>query len=690
MRGECHKVPYLYGVTIREIIICLKLFCLFFITFISIDTYAADEAVASINVKHVQGHVNRMLLGNSIWLRYRNKKNALKHNRRGGGIWDPIRRSPQKEFGHLIQDIDIKVLRWPGGRGLGYLDWKKQLVGPYRISFGLPEYLEYCAVIGAEPVITLSAEFAEQSDIEAIISYLNMPFEDVDSTESSEWAKQRSQDGRPDPWMVTWFEFGNETFNTPMSTEEYIAGYRKTKAFLRSIAPYAKLGAVLQDTDDVESGWTFEILKGLGNEIDFGIIHPYIPSVPKGAIERYGVDTAVRSLLQADANFQYRLDRYREVAEGLGITEPLMLAVTELNAHLNDNKPVPMRHTLAAALHNADFLLVMLLPKNKILFSNYHQLVNAFWGMLAGYPENGGEITKRPNYYVYKIFNDYLLDEVVKMGMDVPVEELEGFVSVGPRISRKQNDMQKQNIRIREMSEWSRRYFSGGEQTQSDGIISVNFLGDKEVDYHHATISIPVIGNTLYRVSAQVRTIDLRHGKVGIAVGDGRGWKKTFSLNSNTPLTGTQAWQWITVDYRTLSDATKMRIIARKFKRGGKTSGRAEFGKVKVERLAGILPPAKVITGIATVSENNERLSLVLLNKSIDKPITITLNIDEIFSFEKAEMLSGDSALATSERDDGDGKFWLKNIEPDSESLQKGFRFTLPEHSLTAIMFSRH
>jgi len=614
-------------------------------------TFHTAKVVANENVQVFEvtpeldvviGEVNREILGNNI-IGYRDGKISEQFNSYGGGMWDPIRGKPNSEYVMLLKEAGVTMLRWPGGKWRKSMDWKSKMVGANRQPFGLPEFLKLCVDIGAEPVITLSAEYAEEIDIKSLVSYLNAP---VSTKKENIWALQREKDGRKLPWSVKWFEYGNENFNSSLSISEYIAGYKEAQKILKRISPIAQLGAVLEDSDNSDSGWSKAVLSELANEMDFGIIHPYIPMVVENAIQAIGFERTIKSSLYADANFEYRLNKLQNVAKESGWNNPLPLAATEYNAHFVQNKPLPIRHTISTAIHNADFIRVMLKPESHLIFANYWHATNGYWGMLKGIPHKRERVKKKPNYYVYYLYNKYLLDTLVSLKFNSPELEFFGAFGVGPRLSNKKDPIVASSTVKLDSKHWQRRIFLGGEQTEENGILKVEFLGHKDVDYYHGYKIFSVKPNSLYRISTRVKTTSLKDGKVGIAVEDAKGWNKNYYQAKNTSLSGTTPWQWLTVEFRTPTDTEKIRVLTRKYKGGGPTKGLAEFGEVALDEMEGDLPSAKLVTGLATISKGQNRLALILINKSLDQSMNVQLNVPLGYRLVGGDSLSGKSTFS--------------------------------------------
>ncbi|KAK3282184.1 hypothetical protein CYMTET_10065 [Cymbomonas tetramitiformis] len=82
-------------------------------------------------------------------------------------------------------------------------DWYRQTGLVQSRGFGMFEVVDLCAVLGCVPVITMSsAETA--ADLADFVEYC---WGDASATE---WGRLRAADGHPEPYNVTYIEFGNE------------------------------------------------------------------------------------------------------------------------------------------------------------------------------------------------------------------------------------------------------------------------------------------------------------------------------------------------------------------------------------------------------------------------------------------------------------------------------------------------
>ncbi|HEY3651918.1 MAG TPA: alpha-L-arabinofuranosidase, partial [Streptosporangiaceae bacterium] len=133
----------------------------------------------------------------------------------------------------LLRELRLGVLRWPGGNFVSNYHWADG-IGPIHSRprrpelawggeesnrFGTDEYLAYCAELGTEPYICLNMGTGTLEEALAWVEYCN-------SAASTAWAERRRENGRGEPWRVTYWGLGNEMYGDwqvgAFTAEEYV------------------------------------------------------------------------------------------------------------------------------------------------------------------------------------------------------------------------------------------------------------------------------------------------------------------------------------------------------------------------------------------------------------------------------------------------------------------------------------
>jgi alpha-N-arabinofuranosidase len=649
---------------------------------------ANQTATITVYPNSVTGPVNRNILGNNVLVHTPKFDEQLAN--RGGGIWDPARKKPVDEYVALAKKAGVSFVRWPGGDHSRILDWKLT-VGPVQNrathQFGLPEFLTFCAAIGAQPIITVATKVGSEADAADLVEYLNAPDNGKNPNGGVDWAAVRTRDGHKEPWNVVWFEYGNEEFNSNRSVNEYVGRYQAYQTKMKAVDPKIKLGAVFEDSTNVDDGWTYTILKHAGRQVDFGVIHPYLLKLNERAAKEIPKNQVALSAVSADADLAYRLTQYRELIKRVTGRDDLPLAVTEYNGDFTQEFPVPYRYTLVNALHNADFVRIFLKPELNVALATYWLFSNSYWGLVSGYPYMGEPLVKQANYYVYELYNKYLGDNLIRMEISAPRFEFPGALGISPRVgatTSRQETAYTQNA----PKSWDRRLFREGSQSQSGDVVTVDFDGKTDANYFHATREIDVEPDTLYKISVKARTIGLKEGRVGIAVEDIRGWDKNFFQPSNVYLSGTTDWSWVTVEFRTPADAKKIRVLARRHKGGGLVSGRAEFGEMRVVKIKQSFGAVESVVGTASIGAKGNELSAVVINKNMNDSVETVIDTGGSFQFVSAESLTGPSPFATNS-----DLFQPPTVKTAPVAVrqvdERRYALQLPAASVTGIMFRK-
>ncbi|QUH29725.1 alpha-N-arabinofuranosidase [Vallitalea guaymasensis] len=182
--------------------------------------------------KHIYGHFSEHL-GRCIY----------------GGIWVgeesdiPNTHGCRNDVVEALKNINIPVLRWPGGcfadeyhwkDGIGPVDRRKKMINTNwggvveDNSFGTHEFLEFCELIGAEPYICGNLGSGTVQEMSEWVEYMT-------SDSISPMADLRKSNGKENPWKVKYFGVGNENWGCGgnMRAEYYADEYRRYASYVK-------------------------------------------------------------------------------------------------------------------------------------------------------------------------------------------------------------------------------------------------------------------------------------------------------------------------------------------------------------------------------------------------------------------------------------------------------------------------
>lgn len=145
---------------------------------------------------------------------------------------------------NALRQLDIPVLRWPGGCFADDYHWRDGIGPkedrPYMVNtnwggvvennhFGTHEFFELCEQLGTEPYIAGNVGSGTVQEMRDWIEYMTF---DGDSP----LANERRKNGRKEPWKLKWFGVGNENWGCGgnMRPEYYSDLYKQYQTFIRN------------------------------------------------------------------------------------------------------------------------------------------------------------------------------------------------------------------------------------------------------------------------------------------------------------------------------------------------------------------------------------------------------------------------------------------------------------------------
>lgn len=181
-------------------------------------------------------------------------------------------------------DLEMPVLRWPGGNFVSNYHWKDG-VGPVaerpkRLElawlstegnkFGTDEFIDYCRGLGVEPYFCLNMGTGSYEEALEWVEYCN-------SKADTHLVNLRKKNtGREEPHNVRFWGLGNEVYGSwqvgKLTASDYVKMASRWAHGLRLVDPSIKLVSCgeLGTTE-----WDREVLQGLIDVVDYHSIHLY-------------------------------------------------------------------------------------------------------------------------------------------------------------------------------------------------------------------------------------------------------------------------------------------------------------------------------------------------------------------------------------------------------------------------------
>jgi len=327
----------------------------------------------------------------------------------------------------LLAEMEIPVIRFPGGTDADFLDWCDMVDNvPGRAAerpistghlghkvtnnFGYDEFLQFCQDVGAEAIVVVNFRDAllkkkplqeAASHAAALVAYCNAPVGAKLPEAIFDWPSLRARNGRSRPYKVKYFQIGNETWaftkqlaklvpgGAPQFYAECLAAYIEA---MRSVDPSIE---IIVDGDDGDmSGIVARVREKLGDKISYFATHFYCPwaitrvlkdgkEVPVEEIAADAIWRAWVAVTQFDASGQSVIDHPGiNAARRLGYK----VAVTEWNWNgwWRREGPRPaLDSSWAKGLGAAGYLHAFMRAADVIELGCQSMLVGNSWGITA-------------------------------------------------------------------------------------------------------------------------------------------------------------------------------------------------------------------------------------------------------------------------------------------------------------------
>ncbi len=196
----------------------------------------------------------------------------------------------RKDVLDAVKKLDVTLLRWPGGNFSSNYHWTDGIgprdQRPPRLEmawgtvesnrFGTHEFLNYVEALGTEPYICANLGTGTWTEAQQWVEYCN-------STEDTAMTRLRRQNGRQEPWKVTYWGLGNE-MDGPWqmghrSAEDYGKFALEAAKLMKWTDPSVKLIAAGSSNFGPGSdwtGWNRTVLQFLNQHADYLSLHMYV------------------------------------------------------------------------------------------------------------------------------------------------------------------------------------------------------------------------------------------------------------------------------------------------------------------------------------------------------------------------------------------------------------------------------
>lgn len=207
-----------------------------------------------------------------------------------GGFWVgkdsviPNINGIRKDVVEALKELNIPVLRWPGGcfadeyhwkDGIGSYEKRPKMINVHwggvveNNHFGTHEFLELCELLNAEPYICGNVGSGTVQEMREWVEYMTFDGE-------SPMSNLRAENGRVEPWSLKYFGVGNESWGCGgnMKPEYYADLYRRYATYVRNFGNN-KVFRIACGANSGDYNWTDVLMREAGRFMDGLSLHYY-------------------------------------------------------------------------------------------------------------------------------------------------------------------------------------------------------------------------------------------------------------------------------------------------------------------------------------------------------------------------------------------------------------------------------
>ncbi|MDE3197663.1 MAG: alpha-N-arabinofuranosidase [Acidobacteriota bacterium] len=347
----------------------------------------------------------------------------------------------RKDVFQGAKNLNIGLLRWPGGNFSSNYHWKDGIgprnQRPPRLEmawgtvesnrFGTHEFLEYCERLGTEPYICANLGTGSWEEAQQWVEYCN-------SSEDTAMTRLRKQNGRQQPWKVTYWGLGNE-MDGPWqmghrSADDYGKFALEAAKLMKWTDPNVKLIAAGSSNYGAGSdwtGWNRTVLEYLRRHADYISLHLYVGNAANDYLE------FLASSVELADRIKTAEGTIRNVLSGEPADRKIYIAWDEWNVWYRargskerGRRILEERYNLEDALVVATFLNTFVNNAHIVKIANMAQLVNVIAPMFT----NDEGMFLQTIYYPLQLFANNSKGKALDLFVDSPVYTSKRFGDV--------------------------------------------------------------------------------------------------------------------------------------------------------------------------------------------------------------------------------------------------------------------
>lgn len=333
----------------------------------------------------------------------------------------------RKDVVAALKDIQVPVVRWPGGcfadeyhwkDGIGPAENRSTIVNTHwggvteNNHFGTHEFFELVRQLGCEAYINGNVGSGTIQEMQEWVEYMTMNGE-------SPMANLRRENGQDEAWKVEFFGVGNESWGCGgnMRPEYYADLYRRYQTYVRKYGEHNIYKIACGPNVD-DYNWTEVLMKNAARFMDGLSLHHY--SIPtrvwqdKGAALNFPEEQWY-SVLEHAQYMDELITKHSTIMDKYDPEKRVGLIVDEWGSWYNvepGTNPgfLYQQNTIRDAMLAAITLNIFHKHADRVHMANIAQMVNVLQAMIL---TEGEKMIKTPTYHVFDLYKNHQDAELV-------------------------------------------------------------------------------------------------------------------------------------------------------------------------------------------------------------------------------------------------------------------------------------
>ena len=349
------------------------------------------------------------------------------------GIWVgpdspiPNTRGIRNDVVAALKAIKVPDVRWPGGCFADEYHWRNG-IGPQRVvtlnpnwggviepnTFGTHEYMDFLDQIGAQAYVSVNVGSGTPREAAEWLEYLT-------AGQPTTLAKERTANGHPAPYQVSFLGVGNESWDCGgnMTPDYYLSQFRIYSRFVRNYNPeqqdkeqMLKIAVGPGGGEPRWTEWTDAIMKAYQNhqwswDMNGLSMHSYTVGhwPPSFASVGFG-ETEYAQILKFTLEMEGLVAKYSAIMDTYDPQKKVALVVDEWGAWY---APLPgtnpgflvQQNSLRDAVLASLNLNIFVRHAERVRMANIAQMINVLQAMIL---TDKDKMVLTPTYYVFKLY----------------------------------------------------------------------------------------------------------------------------------------------------------------------------------------------------------------------------------------------------------------------------------------------